>query len=81
MVNAGYWIGEFHFDGLRIDATQNIYDASADHILAAMARRARQAGGGRATLLEGEDGWRLPGHAAVVLRPMACAEHEVPSLP
>ena len=26
-------------------------------------------------------GWELPGHAAVVLRPMACAEHEEPSLP
>jgi maltooligosyltrehalose trehalohydrolase len=24
--NAGYWIKEFHFDGLRLDATQNIYD-------------------------------------------------------
>ena len=26
IANAGYWIDEFHFDGLRIDATQNIYD-------------------------------------------------------
>ena len=33
MANAGYWIEEFHFDGLRLDATQNIYDTSADHIL------------------------------------------------
>ena len=26
--NAGYWIDEFHFDGLRLDATQDIKDAS-----------------------------------------------------
>src|SRR5204863_9834987 len=25
--NAGYWIDEFHFDGLRLDATQAIHDA------------------------------------------------------
>jgi maltooligosyltrehalose trehalohydrolase len=37
LANAGYWIEEFHFDGLRIDATQNIYDTSAGHILAAIA--------------------------------------------
>lgn len=55
IANAGYWIEEFHFDGLRLDATQNIYDTSADHILAAMARRVRQAAGGRATLLVAEN--------------------------
>lgn len=32
--NAAYWIKEFHFDGLRIDASQNIYDLSTPHILA-----------------------------------------------
>ena len=31
--NAGYWIDEFHLDGLRLDATQQIYDNSGDHIL------------------------------------------------
>ena len=55
IANAGYWIEEFHFDGLRIDATQNIYDTSADHILAAIARRVREAGRGRATLLVAEN--------------------------
>lgn len=63
LANAGYWIEEFHFDGLRIDATQNIYDTSADHILAAMVRRVRQAAGGRATLLVGEN---EPQHARLV---------------
>jgi maltooligosyltrehalose trehalohydrolase len=43
--NAGYWIDELHFDGLRLDATQTIVDASPDHVLAAVGRRARAAGG------------------------------------
>ncbi len=30
--NAVHWITEYHFDGLRFDATQNIYDDSARHI-------------------------------------------------
>lgn len=28
LTNAAYWIKEFHLDGLRLDATQNIYDES-----------------------------------------------------
>jgi maltooligosyltrehalose trehalohydrolase len=31
--NAAYWIDEFHFDGLRLDATQSIHDSSKQHIL------------------------------------------------
>ena len=31
--NALYWIREYHFDGLRLDAVQNIYDSSQPHIL------------------------------------------------
>jgi len=41
--NAVYWIREYHLDGLRFDATQNIYDDSADHVLAVMVREARAA--------------------------------------
>ncbi|HZY83836.1 MAG TPA: malto-oligosyltrehalose trehalohydrolase [Gemmataceae bacterium] len=55
VANAGYWVEEFHFDGLRLDATQQIFDNSADHILAAITRRVRQAAGGRATLLVAEN--------------------------
>jgi maltooligosyltrehalose trehalohydrolase len=31
--NAGYWIDEFHLDGLRLDATQQIHDHSPEHVL------------------------------------------------
>jgi maltooligosyltrehalose trehalohydrolase len=53
--NAGYWIDEFHLDGLRLDATQQIYDASAEHVLAAVGARARQAAGGRPVVLIAEN--------------------------
>ena len=36
--NAGYWIDEFHLDGLRLDATQQIFDESSEHIIARSAR-------------------------------------------
>ncbi len=53
--NAGYWIDEFHFDGLRFDATQDIKDASREHVLASMSRRAREAAGARRILLVAEN--------------------------
>ncbi len=53
--NATYWIDEFHLDGLRFDATQNIYDSSSDHILAAMSREARKAAGERPIFLVAEN--------------------------
>lgn len=47
--NARYWIDEFHMDGLRLDATQNIYDFAEgrEHIVSAVGRAARKAGGKR----------------------------------
>ena len=53
--NAAYWIDEFHFDGLRLDATQDIHDASAEHAIAAIVRRAREAGGGRQVYIVAEN--------------------------
>ncbi len=56
VANAGYWIDEFHLDGLRLDATQDVKDASAEHVLTAMVRRAREAAGRRSiyTVAENE---------------------------
>src|SRR5215831_1327084 len=45
--NAGYWIDELHFDGLRLDATQDVKDASAEHVIAAVVKAARAAAGGK----------------------------------
>ena len=53
--NAGYWIDEYHLDGLRLDATQQIYDRSAEHVLAAIVRQVRAAGAGRRTFVVGEN--------------------------
>jgi maltooligosyltrehalose trehalohydrolase len=53
--NAAYWVSEFHVDGLRLDATQGIYDRSGDHILGELTRRARAAAGGRSVLIIAEN--------------------------
>ncbi len=42
IANAAYWIKEFHLDGLRLDATQSIFDRSETHILTEIARGARR---------------------------------------
>src|SRR6185503_16245738 len=55
LANAGYWIEEFHLDGLRLDATQNIYDASPEHILADINRVARAAARQRSIVLIAEN--------------------------
>ena len=39
--NVGYWLREFHADGLRFDATHAIYDSSSPHILAEASLAAR----------------------------------------
>ncbi len=66
--NAGYWIDEFHLDGLRLDATQNIYDASDDHVIAALTRYAREKAGGRSIIVVGEN---EPQEAKLVRSPSA----------
>ena len=40
--NARYWIDEFHLDGLRLDATQEIHDDSPEHILREIAHCSRE---------------------------------------
>jgi maltooligosyltrehalose trehalohydrolase len=54
LANASYWIREFHFDGLRLDATQQMFDSSPEHILAAIAREVGAATD-RATVLVAEN--------------------------
>jgi maltooligosyltrehalose trehalohydrolase len=53
--NAAYWICEYHLDGLRIDATQQIFDSSEEPIVAAIARVAREAGSPRSIYVIGEN--------------------------
>ncbi|MDT5272685.1 MAG: maltooligosyltrehalose trehalohydrolase [Acidobacteriota bacterium] len=55
LANARYWVEEFHFDGLRLDATQSIHDASPEHFLAALSREVRDAAEGRETILVSEN--------------------------
>ena len=55
VANAGYWIDEFHMDGLRLDATQQMFDDSPEHVLAAISQHARQVAGQRPVLLVAEN--------------------------
>ncbi len=53
--NAAYWITEYHLDGLRIDATPEMKDASPNHILKEITLRARAAAGRRKIIIIGEN--------------------------
>jgi maltooligosyltrehalose trehalohydrolase len=55
VTNARYWIEEFHFDGLRLDATQQIFDDSPRHILADVVEAVRRASGARRTIVVAEN--------------------------
>jgi malto-oligosyltrehalose trehalohydrolase len=55
--NALYWIDEFHFDGLRLDAVHAILDDSETHVLDELASRVRASTAGRHVhlILENEE--------------------------
>lgn len=55
IANAGYWIDEFHIDGLRLDATHAIHDESPEHVLKALASHARERAGERSILIFAEN--------------------------
>ena len=55
IANAGYWISEFHLDGLRLDATQQIFDSTSPHVLAEITRCARRAAPQRAIVIIAEN--------------------------
>ena len=55
MENALHWLHEYHFDGLRFDATHSLIDDSPRHFVAELAARARASLPHRRVLLIAED--------------------------
>jgi maltooligosyltrehalose trehalohydrolase len=64
--NVRYWTQEFHVDGFRFDATQDLKDESPEHVLALLARECRSAAGSRRVLLVAEN---EPQDTRIVRRP------------
>ncbi len=55
LANARLWIGRYHFDGMRLDATQAFFDSSPKHIVAELASAARTAAPERRVLVVAEN--------------------------
>jgi maltooligosyltrehalose trehalohydrolase len=55
VANAGYWVDEFHLDGLRLDATQQMFDASEPNVMVEITQRVREAARDRGTLVVAEN--------------------------
>lgn len=64
--NACHWLTEYHFDGLRLDATHSLHDASPRHFMQELVERAREAAHPRPVLLIAEN---EPQHSQQVLPP------------
>ena len=55
IANAAYWLSEYRFDGLRLDAVDAIVDDSPTHILQELTERARQAVSPRPVVIIAEE--------------------------
>jgi len=55
LANVKYWMEEFHMEGLRLDATQQIFDDGPVHILQEMTKCVRDSARGRATIVIAEN--------------------------
>ena len=51
VANAQYWMEEFHLDGLRLDATQQMFDDSEHHIVGDISRAVRRAARARTSFI------------------------------
>ncbi|MFO0985522.1 MAG: malto-oligosyltrehalose trehalohydrolase [Planctomycetota bacterium] len=76
IANAGYWIQEFHFDGLRLDATQDIHDASPRHVLGELVAHARACGAPRQLWIVAEN----EPQDRRLLQPIAAGGHGVDAM-
>lgn len=76
LANVRHWIEEYHLDGLRLDATQNMYDASPRHILREVGETARAAARGRTVFLVAENEPQL----AQAVRPVTDGGHGLDAL-
>jgi maltooligosyltrehalose trehalohydrolase len=76
ITNARYWVEEFHLDGLRLDATQQIFDASPEHIMAALTSAARESAAPRKVVITAEN---EPQHARLA-RPLECGGYGLDAL-
>jgi maltooligosyltrehalose trehalohydrolase len=68
LANAACWVGEYHFDGLRLDATQDIHDPSNEHILAEITQRIRRIASPRKVYIVAEN---EPQHSWMARDPIA----------
>ena len=55
IANAVMWVEDFHIDGLRLDATQAMFDSSDEHIIAELTRAVRAAAGDRTVYVVAEN--------------------------
>lgn len=55
LASATEWIREFHLDGLRLDATHSIFDASRRHVIAELTAAVRAAAGSRSVVVIAEN--------------------------